>query len=188
MNWRVTLALFVILVIAAAAVFLWQQQPAATPTPTISAFSTFIEAADLYDGLVIEDVQRVEVSRADPPAESVFVQSEDGAWMQTVPTTTQVISFTVSNQVMGMLNSRSRRALMPEGGDLAAFGLAEPHATILIAARRDEDTVRYQIAIGSTAPGGNIYYVHKSGDPRVHLVNKFALDSILRLLDDPPVE
>lgn len=123
MSWRTTAILFLILLVVAAAVFLVQRQPAGEGAATATSPASFVEATDLFDGVTVEDVVRLEIVQSDPPDQALFERAAEGSWTQTAPTTTQVISATLTNQVMGLLNTRASRSFAPEGGDLAPYGL-----------------------------------------------------------------
>lgn len=184
-SWRTTGLLFLALLVVGAAVFALQQRPAGEATPTAAA--PFVEAFDLFGGITVEDVVRLEIVQAEPPDEALFTRDEESVWMQTVPTTTQVFSPTLTNHVVGLLNTRTRRSFSPEAGDLAPYGLDNPQTIIVIAARRAGAIVRYELAVGNLTPTGDAYYVLRRGDPRVHLLTTAALDGILRLLENVPL-
>lgn len=59
--------------------------------------------------------------------------------------------------------------------------------TLVVAARREEDVVRYELALGDITPTGDAYYVLRAGDPRVHLMSTAALSGLLRLLENVPL-
>ncbi|MDT8307359.1 MAG: DUF4340 domain-containing protein [Anaerolineae bacterium] len=187
MSWRSTAILFVIFLVVAAAVLLLQPGDADEAGATPGAAAEFVEVSDLFGGLTVDDVVRVEIVREEPPDQALFEQGEGNLWVQTVPTTTQVLSTTLTNQVTGLLNMRARRSFSAEGGDLAPYGLDEPQATIVVAARREGQTVRYELALGDLTPTGTAYYVLRRGDPRVHLLSTTPLDGLLRLLDTVPL-
>lgn len=188
MSWRTTGILFLILLVVGAAVLALQQRYAAearaTPTPPSASF---VEVVDLFGGLAAEDVARLEISRMEPEDSAVFAREEDSAWVQTVPTMTQVFSPTLTNHVTGLLNTRARRSFSAEGGDLAPYGLDSPQAIITLAVQRDGDIIRYELALGNPTPTGDAYYVQRRGDPRVHLLSTVALDGLLGLLENVPL-
>jgi hypothetical protein len=187
-SWRTTGILFLVLLIAGAAVLALQQRYSAEAqaTPT-AASSSFVEVVDLFDGVLVEDVVRLEIIQTEPEDAAVFSREEDSSWVQAVPTTTLVFSPTLTNQVTGLLNTRARRSFSAGGGDLAPYGLDNPQATIVLAVRREGETVRYELALGSRTPTGDAYYVQRRGDPRVHLLSTAALDGVLGLLEHVPL-
>lgn len=187
MSWRTTAILFFMLLVVAAGVIILQQGDTDEAHATPTAMSDFVEAVDLFGGVRVDDVVRLEIVRKEPPEQALFEQSEDSAWVQTVPTITQVLSTTLTNQVSGLLDMRARRSFRPEAGDLTPYGLDEPQATIVVAARREEQVVRYELSLGDLTPTGTAYYVQRRGDPRVHLLSTATLDGLLRLLDSVPL-
>lgn len=187
MSWRTTGILFLVLLVVGAAVFLIERRPGGEDEPTATSPSSFVEATDLFDGVTVEEVVRLEIVQTEPADEALFERTEEGSWTQTVPTTTQVISTTLNNNVTGLLNTRATRSFSPEDGDLSPYGLDEPQATIVLAVEKDGSVVRYELALGDAAPTGNATYVLKPGDPRVHLMSTFAFDRLLGLLENVPV-
>lgn len=193
MNWRTTAALFVILVALGAVVYWQSRQEAANgddaPTPPAPA----AETTPLFPGVTTADTQRLEVGRADGAAVQ-FQRQEDGAWVQTAPTTTVAISQTMESRASSLLALSSRRTLSPDENPLSAYGLEEPAAIIIVAARRaaedaeggTEQIIRHTLHVGNQTPAEDGYYVQKVGDRRVHVVPLTAVDTVLRLIDDPP--
>jgi hypothetical protein len=186
-SWRTTGILFLVLLIIGAAVLALQQRYSAGAQATPTPAGPFVEVVDLFDGVLVEDVVRLEIVRAEPEDEAVFAREEDSSWVQTVPTTTQVFSPTLTNQITGLLNTRARRSFSAEGGDLAPYGLDDPQASIVLAVRRAAEVVRFEVVLGNHTPTGDAYYVQRRGDPRVHLLSTAALDGVLGLLDHVPL-
>jgi hypothetical protein len=185
MSWRTTGLLFLALLVVGAAVLALQQRPAAEATPVAPAF---VEAVDLFGDVAVEDVVRLEIVQVDPPDEALFARDdEESFWSQIVPTTTQVFSPTLTNQIAGLLNTRARRTFSPEAGDLAPYGLDSPQSRVVVATRRADAIVRYELAIGNPTPTGDAYYVLKRGDPRIHLLPSASLDGVLGLLEHVPL-
>jgi hypothetical protein len=186
-SWRTTGILFLILLTVAAVVLIVQRQPPGDELATPTGPASFTEALDLFDGVTIDEVVRLEIARSAPPDEAHFDRDAEGAWSQTAPTATQVISATLTNQVTGLLNTRVSRSFTAENGDLAPYGLDDPQATIVLAVQDAGSVVRFELALGDLTPIGDAYYVLKPGDPRVHLMSSASLDSVLRLLDTAPL-
>jgi len=191
MNWRTTAALFVILVALGGVVY-WQSRQEATnagATPTVP--SPAAETTPLFPGAATDNLLRLEVERAEDGAAVHFQRENDGAWTQTVPTTTVAISRTLESNVGSLLTLNSRRALSPDENPLSAYGLDQPAATIIVAVRRaaeegSEQTIRHTLHVGNQTPAEDGYYVQKIGDRRVHIVPTTAVDAVLGLVDDPP--
>jgi hypothetical protein len=153
-SWRTTGILFLVLLIIGAAVLALQQRYSAGAQATPTPAGPFVEVVDLFDGVLVEDVVRLEIVRAEPEDEAVFAREEDSSWVQTVPTTTQVFSPTLTNQITGLLNTRARRSFSAEGGDLAPYGLDDPQASIVLAVRRAAEVVRFELALGNHDANG----------------------------------
>lgn len=191
MNWRTTAALFVILVALAGVVFWQSRQDDGSAQATPAAAAPTSVTTPLFPGATAADLQRLEIERAEDGAAVHFQRRDDGAWTQTVPTTTLVISQTLESAAATLLSANSRRTLAPDLNPLSAYGLDEPSATILFAVRRAGvdgagQTVRHTLLVGNPSPAGNGYFAQKVGDRRVHILSTTAVDAILGLLDNPP--
>lgn len=185
MSWRTTGILFVILVLVGGLVYLQSRQDDAATgdaTPTASAPNT----VSIFDGVTVDDVRRLEVT-AGSGEEASFSREAEGGWYMTVPTATTVISQTVTNSVMGLINTGSRRTFTAEENPLEVYGLEDPSREIVVVAGREGQLLRYQLEIGNETPAGDAYYVLRDGDSRVHLMTKSTLDSILELATAPPL-
>lgn len=187
MSGRTLGILFVLLVIiGGAAYFTSQQEPEPEPVPTSAPRP---ETVVLVEGVLLEQVARLELRRAEDEAYSSFLHEPTGGWFQTQPTQTALISTTMDTPVSTLINLSSRRTLGADDNPLSAYGLDEPQYEITLAANQEEaeGTILFHFLIGDETSTGNAYYVMKDGDPRVHLVAKFTVDNLLDLLDSPPV-
>lgn len=185
MSWRTTGILFVVLVVVGALVYLQSRQEAATPadlTPTVANADT----VSIFEGISVDDVRRLEVT-AGAGEEASFSREAEGGWFMTVPTATTVISQTVTNSVLGLFNTGSRRTFAPEENPLEAYGLEDPTREIVVVAGREGQVLRFQLEIGNETPAGDAYYVLREGDRRVHLMTKSTLDGIFALATEPPL-
>lgn len=186
MSWRTTGILFVILVMVGAVAF-WQSRSddaGDEGLPTDQA--PVVENANLFGGVEIANVARLDIDHSVDTGAS-FRQEPDGGWFMTTPTATVVISQTVTNSLMGLINTGSRRTFAPDEKPLDAYGLQDPVREITIAVSRDGQVVRYRLQVGNETPAGDAYYVLKEGDRRVHLVTKATLDGIFSLATQPPL-
>ena len=185
MSWRTTAILFIVLVLVGGLVYLQSRQDdASTAAPT--ALATTPDSVDLFAGVDAANVVRLDV-RPNGDTEASFTQEEDGGWFMTVPTATTVISQTVTNSLMGLINTGSRRTFTADENPLDVYGLVEPTREVVFAVRREEQLVRYRLQVGNETPAGDAYYVLKEGDQRVHLLTKSPLDSIFELATQPPL-
>lgn len=186
MNWRTTGVLFVVALLLAGAVYLQSRQSESEGAiPTVSA-DTSGESASMIGDAAVDSIVRLDVSFSSGP-ETSFAREADGDWHMTVPTTTMVISQTVSNAVSGLINAGIQRSFAPEENPLEAYGLSEPTKQIVVAESRGEQTIRHVLQVGKETPTGDAYYVLREGDRRVHLVSKSALDTVFSLATNPPL-
>jgi hypothetical protein len=189
MSWRTTGILFLILLVVAGVVF-WQSRQSAEETaalPTASAPTQQTQPVSLFPTVELAQVARVDVSEGTGQLLASFTQDTDRTWFMTVPTSTQVLSTTVSTSVTGLMNATSRRTLLADENPLSAYGLDNPLYTITIAVDRETDTALYRVQVGDTVPSGDAYYMLKAGDARILVVPKLAVDNILNLVEQPPV-
>jgi len=186
MSWRTTGILFVILLVVGAVAF-WQSRSddaGGEGLPTTQA--PVVESANLFEGVEIANVARLDIEHSVDTGAS-FRREPDGGWFMTTPTATVVISQTVTNSVMGLINTGSRRTFAADENPLDAYGLLDPVREITVAVNRDEQIIRYRLQVGNETPAGDAYYVLKDGDRRVHLVTKSTLDGIFSLATQPPL-
>ena len=184
MNWRWTAALFGILLVLAAVLLLQNREESAEePTP----FPTPIPALALLPGVNAEDVERLELSRAEDGLEATFVQEDDRSWARTVPTHTQVISQSMNSQLAGLLNLTAQNTLPEDANPLSAYGLDSPAYTITLVAIQEGQSIRFTFLVGDATPTGGGYYLMREGNPAVRVVSNFAIDNVTSLLDNPPL-
>ena len=184
MSWRTTAALFVVLLLVAA-VALWQSRSGSNEAETPTPLPPTPVTENPFRNATVEDVTRLDIKRESLTAS--FAHEEDGSWHMTVPTATQVMSVTLTNQVRILINTGSRRTIAPEENPLQAYGLDEPDSEITLVVRREEQQVRYQLLVGNETPTGDGYYTLKQGDPRVYIMSKSLLDGIFGLAESPPL-
>jgi hypothetical protein len=182
---RTTAILFVILVVVgAAAYFVSRQEPEAEelPTPMPTQATTA-----LVSGVTLEGVNQLEIRNLTEEDAAVFVQ-EAGVWSQTVPTQTQVVSPTMNSFMQGLVILTSRRTLPTSAGSPADFGLDTPAYEINLSALHESgETRRFILLVGDATSADDGYYLQRQGDPRIHIVNKSVIDSLLTLLETPPI-
>lgn len=185
MSWRTTGILFVVLVVVGALVYFQSRQDDDAPadlTPT----APVTESVSIFEGVTIEDVRRLEIT-ASGGQEASFSREAEAGWFMTVPTATTVISQTVTNSVMGLVNTASRRTFSPDENPLEAYGLEAPSRQIIVVAGRDGEVLRFQLDVGNLTPAEDAYYVLRQGDSRIHLMTKSILDGIFELATEPPL-
>lgn len=186
MSGRTTLGLFVILILVVALAFLQSRQPEPEDAEAPTAQAPVVESVNVFEGVSVDDVARLDLALT-VDASASFTREADGSWYMTTPTATQVISQTMTNTVMGLLNTGSRRTFAPDENPLDAYGLADPIREIVVAVSQEERLLRYRLEVGNETPAGDAYYVLKEGDRRVHLMMKSMIDRIFGLGTDPPL-
>lgn len=189
MSGRTLAILFVVLLlVGGAAYFTSQQEPevAIDPVPTSAPRP---ETVTLVEEVILEQVARLELRRTEDTAYASFLHEPSGAWFQTQPTQTALISTTMDTPVSTLINLASRRTLGADDNPLSAYGLDAPQYEITLAVRQEETegTALFKFIVGDETSTGNAYYVQKEGDPRVHLIAKFTIDNLLDLIDSPPI-
>lgn len=186
MSWRTTGFLFLALLVVGFLVFLQSRREDDPADGQPTALAPASESVNIFEGVEADSIARLDIV-ADAGAEASFRREPDGGWFMTVPTSTVVISQTVTNSLMGFINTGSRRTFAPDENPLDAYGLVDAVREIVIAVSRGEQVVRYRLQVGNETPAGDAYYVLKEGDERVHLMTKSTVDQILELASDPPM-
>jgi hypothetical protein len=108
---------------------------------------------------------------------------EDGLWKLTWPLAEKTDVGAVQSAVTQLLSLRILTTLDTIPG-LDTIGLASPTYRILIGL---DDGSQVIINVGDSTPTGSGYYVLVSGRP-LYVINKSGLDSVLKLIDTPPIE
>lgn len=185
MSWRTTGALFIILLVVAALVFLQNQQDGAEE---VSEAPTFQPPTSLFPEISGDAVQRLDIERAEDGVRAVYERQEGGTdWYRIVPTYTLAISQTLTSRLAGLTNLAARDTVLAGQNPRSAYGLDQPAHTISFLVPRDGQMVRYRIYVGYETPVGNYYYVAKEGDPRIFITLRTTIDNILSFLDTPPI-
>jgi hypothetical protein len=166
----------VFLAVLAAAVYLEQRPPAeeAAPTAAAALANLLPVTTSEISGLRLEETftgDAVELKL-----------DEQGAWQLLEPPEgpadpTEVESF------LGTLTSLRVQTSLEPAASLAIFGLAEPAYRLSLETTAGE---RLTVLVGDQTPTASGYYVRVNDDPP-QVVNKFSLDSFLRILVEPPV-
>lgn len=169
--------LLVVFLVLLGGVYIWQQQEtlrAAEVTPTAGASQGYLFDIDgTISGVRIERV-------GDRVIE--FKTDEQGKWKITWPEGLQ----TDSDATASSLSSLAAMPLvttLEKTPDLAAMGLDQPAYRILVTT---SDGKSYVANIGKATPTNSGYYVLGSSR-NVSVVSTYSLDSILGLVDNPPL-
>jgi hypothetical protein len=187
MSWRTTAVLFAVLLLLAGYVY-WESRREATPAVEAPAAVAAVESVRLVTGVDAGDVRRLDVTRRADGLSVSFTRDQEGLWLQTVPTTTEVISHTMEFAAGNLVAVTSRRSFDPGSNPPAAYGLEEPaYQVVLAVADAGGRIVRYTFNLGDAVAGGDGRYVQVSGNQRVHIVPGYVFNSALDLLDNPPL-
>ena len=173
---RSTWVVLVIFAALVAVLVFWQrskENAPAEPTSTPAQASLFDLNADITY-LRLEKVGGAVVE---------MERGEDGIWQLTWPLAEKTDVGAVQNAVTQLLSLRILTTLNTIPG-LDTIGLASPAYRILIGL---DDGSQVTINVGDSTPTGSGYYVVVSGRP-LYVVNKSGLDSVLKLIDSPPIE
>jgi hypothetical protein len=146
----------------------------ATPTaPTTSYLWTL--TADQITGMRLED--RVNDRAVE------LAKDASGAWSLQEPGPQPAEQTSASAAISG-LTSLAVNTTITTTTDLAPFGVLSPTYRLQVSLT---DGRRLTADIGDQAPTGTAYYVLREGETNVVTINTFGLDSLIRLLDEPPV-
>ncbi len=190
MSWRTTAVLFVILLALGGYIYYQNQQEPETVTETEPVGTLPPPTPERFSLIrtTLENVQGLNVTHLEDGTQAQFLREEQGAWAQTVPTTTQVISQTMETYMTGIINMQTTRSFAGDENPLSTYGLDAPAYNISIAAFQDDiSIVRITLLIGNKTPTGSSYYVQLDGDPRVHLAPIGPIDNMINLIDNPPL-
>jgi len=181
MNFRTTLFLFVLLLVA---VGLYLLTPTRVPEPGTTEPAGPAAAAPVFDPAPdVSRVVRVELRRADRPA-LVFARSLPaeadgplGDWRMEAPQAGAADRFRVEDLARVAAQLRSRTRLQPGRAGaprLADAGLEPPRATLILT---DRDDRTYTLEIGTAVPLSTDTYVRVGGDEDVLVATRdFAAD------------
>lgn len=172
---RSTLAVVLVLAVLIGVVyFLQRSEPGEEleATPTAGRTSLY-EFDSQIMGLRVEHVgsQIVEIER-----------NAEGIWSLKYPPAEATDIGIVESAVSQLLSTQILEALS-EGPSLEEAGLAEPTYRVLIWL---EDGRQERMSVGKETPTGSGYYI-LAGNRGMFIVNKFSLDPLLKLADNPPI-
>jgi hypothetical protein len=178
MNRNLTIGLVAVALLLGAYV-LFVQRPrdiAAQVTPTTRATEyLWTLTADQVTGLRLDDRAG---GRAVELAKDVA-----GAWTLVEPGP-QPADETAATSALSSLTGLTINATLTTTTDLAPFGVLSPTYRLSVTLL---DGRVLSAAIGDKAPTGSTYYVLRDGESTIVTVNSFGLDSIIGLLDKPPI-
>jgi hypothetical protein len=148
----------------------------ASEVPTITPGTE--ESLFQADGPAINHItlQRVEDSK------TLELQQENSVWKLIQPATESTDSAAVESAVTSLLSARI--VAKPSGAtDLVILGLNPPVYRVLVSLENGQQVT---INVGKAAGTGTGYYVLTNAR-QVYIVNKFGLDSLIHMVDYPPI-
>lgn len=169
----ILLAIFILVLVIAIIIQRSQEQSQVEATPAIGVTYLF----DVQDTQIIA----LEIDSADG-RKLVVQRGSDGNWALIEPEYNEsdvnriesVITQAESLRILSKLDTHL---------DLDVLGLDQPSYWIVVTTAEGQQQMAY---IGSVTPTGSGYYAFLSGGP-IQIVNKLSVDSVLEILDDPPV-
>ena len=170
------IVIVVFLAVLAAAVYLEQrpQAPEAVPTAAAALPNLLPVTMSEISGLRLEETAT---------GEAVELRlDEAGAWQLLEPSEGPADPTEVESSLSTLTSLRAQTSLDP-AASLAIFGLSEPAYRLSVETTGGE---RLTVLVGDQTPTASGYYVQLNDDPP-QVVNKFSLDSFLRILVEPPV-
>jgi hypothetical protein len=178
MNRNLTIGLVVLAVLLGGYVLLVQRPRdlAGNATPTTRATEyLWTLTADEVNGLRLED--RVNLRSVE------LVKDAAGGWTLEEPGPQPADAAAVSSAVSG-LTSLTINTTLTATTDLEPFGVLSPTYRLVV---NLADGRALAAVIGDKAPTGSTYYVLREGESVALTVNAFGLESLIGLLDNPPV-
>jgi hypothetical protein len=146
----------------------------ATPTAPVTTYLWSL-TADQITGMRLED-------RASGRAVEL-AKDASGAWSLQEPGPQPAEQTSAASAISG-LTSLAVNSTITTTTDLAPFGVLSPTYQLQVSL---SDGRRLVAAIGDKAPTGSAYYVLREGETNVVTINTFGIDSLIGLLDNPPV-
>lgn len=174
MNVRNTLILVVLLALLGAYVYFVEIKGEAgkEATPTPSAVQVFDLEEDEVTGLTVTG----------PEGTTRLRRDAGGEWQMEAPSQEPADDIRVGALSSTLARLSATRALT-DVTDLEPFGLAAPSWTVEVVLSSGET---HRLQIGDQNPAGGSYYIKKEGDPAIYLVYASTVQSLQRLVTDPP--
>ena len=172
---RSTLIIVVVFALLLAGTLFWQRskQGASTDaTPTVG--EEYLLDLDA-------NVTGMRISNADGKVVEL-ARDDQSQWQLTWPKGEQT-DVAAAESAFGQLMSLRIVTTLGQVPDAEATGLATPAYKILLVLDNGQQVM---INVGKQTPTGSGYYV-LSSDRKLHVVDQFGLDSVLQLVDSPPV-
>lgn len=145
------------------------------PTPTFPPA--------LFEGIVVEDISRIEVRDRQAKNPFVATQAPDGTWsVVTLPEgITMPDTSTISTAVAALPSLIPTRTFvdMEPTKEMMLGEDARYEITLLVKG------TEYKLIVGAKAPGGQSYYVQLPESSNIYLISTYNLDALLGLASLP---
>ena len=177
-RYRTTLILAgVLIVLAAAAIFLNNSNSGTSATPTPTPVINVWSSTDSVAGIdVVSGTQKV----------SLVKDSKSGDWAITQPVSKPADPFSVGGEADSLQNLQATMSVT-DTSDLAQFGLGPGSMAVTLTFSNTQKTQR-MFNVGSTVIGGSGYYVKPSDAAKVFVVANTAIEPLRSWLTTPPIE
>lgn len=174
MNFRYTLALFVVAILVLGGVAVAQKQmpapkPAVTPTPVLFKLKTGdITGFDIKTG-----------------AQETDLVDTNSKWKLVKPTEDQnVDQVKISDLASQVATLNGTRTVGSANGDLSSFGLERPSVTVTLTMKGGQT---HTLLIGNRNVDGNYYYALVKGGTDVSLIGSALVNGLIGMANTPPL-
>jgi hypothetical protein len=178
MSTRTTLVLLALLILVGFAVYFIEfRKPAggAVATPNAAGSATLLTlTAPAINSITVRDaVSNTQVSAT---------RDVSSTWRLSDPAGQLADAATMDSLIGRLASLYVQRTLTPTGG-LGEYGLLTPTLSVQI----DLVSGSLSFAVGDMTPSQGAYYVQKSGDTHVYLVETGLVDDLRKLAQQPPL-
>jgi hypothetical protein len=127
-----------------------------------------------------DEITKIEIQRRDGETTRIE-KSGDGAWRITAPEPLPGDKSAIESLVSSAASLNADKVVEEKPEDLAAFGLKEPHARIVITLK---DGKTRTVLLGDDAPVGGGGFAQVDGDPKVYLLTSWVKGGLDKLAVD----
>ena len=176
MNFRFTLVLLVLAVVAVAGFGLAQRQ---SPPPAASSAPSAAPTATLLD-FGAGTVTSIDIKTKD---HETSLTKNGAQWQLVKPTQDANVDQTKVNQVVGQLYAlKSQRSVAKPGEDITPYGLRTPQITVVLSGGNKTET----LIIGDKNVNGSEYYATRQEGSDVGLIPSTLVTTLTGLANNPP--
>ena len=183
MKFRNTLILFGVVLILFAFVYVFEIRKPEEPTGKSNNLGKMLLVEDVEHAasLFIRDVNRVELSYADPSYQKIVCFKDDNAQWQIEQPLRAKADQKRMNRLISDVMSKNIQNTLKDPEELAEYGLANPRVAATFHLR--DGTFR-TLLLGNTVPTGNYVYVKQESLPDISLVPASAADDLTKFVSD----